>query len=262
MPVTASLIVGGVSAVTSGIKAYRAHKQLKELQKQEMPNYAITPEMQHAYSRAEGMTNRGFSGAEEAAFKANLGQSSNTSYRQALDQSGGGMSQAILGGLNSRNVGALNQFAGQDAALRRQNIQYADSLAGQLQNQTNMATEQDIARRLEMERGYGQAVSQNLNNAQSGLNYGLTMGLGNMDFNKADAFAGDASLPFAKGGNPAQPTYMMNPAYKAPEAITPSYGVTPQYQGPFVAQGIYNAPFVAPQGAPLQGPYNSTNYNR
>ncbi len=264
--------VASASMTVSGIKAYRAHKQLKELQKQAMPNYSISPEMQNAYGRAENMSRRGFTAAEEAAFKANLGQSSNTSYRQALDQSGGGMSQAILGGINSRNVAALNQFAGQDAALHRQNIQYSDQLAGQLQGQTNMATEQNIARRMEMERGYGKAVSDNITSAQSSANAGAQM-MSGADFGKT---GGPSAMPtYATGGaganppvadmnmykSPGQQMYTVN---KAPDSWPSPYqgqGLQPQ-QGGYMTQGIYGAQF-GPQGMGPTGSYYAPyNYSQ
>lgn len=266
MPVIAGAVVGGIGAITSGVKAYRAHKQLKELQKQAMPNYSVSPEMQNAFNRAEGMTGRGFTPAEEAAFKANLAQSSNTSYRQSLDQSGGNMSQAILGGINSRNISALNQFAAQDAGQRRANIAYADQLAGQLQNQKNMATEQDIARRLEMERGYGKAVSENLNNLQSSVNYGLTMGLGSSDlggmagaFGKKanDPFAADSELPVSSYGIPQQPA-VINPGY---QPWSPSSGVMPQ-QNLMMTGGLYGNSFGLPQGYGPTGSQYAPYVNR
>lgn len=247
MPVTASLIVGGVGAVTSGIKAYKAHKALKELQKQQLPNYSISPEMQHAYSRAEGMTNRGFTGAEEAAFKANLGQSSNTSYQQAMDQSGGNMAQAILGGINSGNVNALNQFAAQDAQQRRANIAYADQLAGQLQNQQNMATGQEINYRMAQEQAYGKALQDNLNNAQSAFNYGMTMGVGGIESEnpwwKKKAPATQPTSQYIAA--PYVPTTVMQGQYGAPPVSTPEpssvFG-----QGNIVTGINYKNPFQWP----------------
>lgn len=267
-----SLGVASAGATVAGIRAYKAHKAQKELQKQERPNYSISPEMQNAYQRAEGMTSRGFTGAEEAAFKANLGQSTNTAYRQAMDQSGGGMSQAVLGGLNARNVGALNQFAGQDAALRRDNIRYSDSLAGQLQGQTNLATGEDIRYRLMMEQAYGQAVQQNVNQAQSSLNYGGAMASG-QDWSQMGKK--DNTPTYSTGGAGANPPPPSADMYKAPAQQTYSVtGVSQQWpnpyqgpvmqqqQGPYVAQGIYGQPFGNPQGMTPTGSYYAPYNNQ
>ena len=239
MPIIASAIVGGVGMVTSGIKSYKANKALKELQKQELPQYSVSPEMRNAYGRAEGMTGRGFTPQEEAAFRANLATSENTARMNAMNQSGGNMSQAILGGLNARNVGALNQFAAQDASQRRANIAYADNLAGQLQQQENIKTGQEVNYRMTQEQAYGKALQDNLNQMQSSFNYGITMGLGGMDFGKKPGVIPGGSQGGQGQGFSSNP-FVSNPDYKMQAPVTPSIGVVPPAFNPIVFTGGVN----------------------
>jgi hypothetical protein len=66
------------------------------------------------------MAQRGYTPQEEGAFKNNLATNQNTAYNNAINQSGGNLAQAINAGLQSQNIGALNQFAANDAAFPKQ----------------------------------------------------------------------------------------------------------------------------------------------
>ena len=153
---------------------YNADKALKALNKQPLPtlsNYNMSPEIQSSYNRAEGLTNRGYTPEEEAAFKQNIAENRNAAYRNATDMSGGSLSGAISGVLNAQKLGAYNQFAAEDAALKRRNIQYADSLARALQAQQNMHVQgireyesMLYQRRLMTEQALAAAKSQGMQN--------------------------------------------------------------------------------------------------
>lgn len=158
----------------------RAGKALKELNKQPLPtltDYQTLVELRGAYSRAEDLAKQGYTTAETNAFKQNLAQNRTAAYRKATDMSGGSLSSAIGGVLNAQNVGAYNQFAAQDAALKRRNIAYADSLARALQSQQNLQTQGIreyerllFARRQQAEANLALARSQGMQNVAGSIN--------------------------------------------------------------------------------------------
>lgn len=169
------------SAALGLFQTFQGIKGLNQLSKEQAPNYTVSPELQSAYGRAEGMTNQGFTTEQEGAFRQNLAQSNNLAYRRAVDASGGSMSGSILGAIQGQNIGALNQFAADDAEQRMQNIRYADSLASQLQNQQNMATQVDIENRRMKEQAYGGAVQSGLGNMAGSLNLWGALGYANQN---------------------------------------------------------------------------------
>ena len=77
--------------------------------------------------------------------------------------------------MNYNNIGALNQFAANDASLRRNNIRYAGQMAGQLQSQQNLATQAAIQRRIMLEQAYGRAMQAGLNNIVGGVQGGVSV---------------------------------------------------------------------------------------
>lgn len=135
------------SALTGAYGVYQgiqARKGLKAYGKETRPNYEVTPEQQKSYARAEQMATGGYTAQEEGAFKQNLASQRTGTFRAATDSFGGNVGQALNSALQSQNIGALNQFSAQDAALHRQNIQYADQLGEQITGQKNLATGQNI----------------------------------------------------------------------------------------------------------------------
>ncbi len=168
-------VAAGVATVGIGVGVYQhsqAKKALKNLQNQEMPQYTMSPESRNYYDTVRQQAQGGFSNAETAAFKQNLAQQQNAGYQQAIQQSGGNLGQALSTGLQAQNIGALNQFAGQDAQLHRQNIAQLGAATGDVQGQYNLINQQKIQRRTMLEQAYGQAMQAGLSNMYGGLQAG------------------------------------------------------------------------------------------
>lgn len=178
----------GLGALQTGLSLYGLSKIGKQ------NDYTISPEIGNAYNRAESMAREGFTGEEEAGFKQNLARSNRLRLQRGLDAGGSGLAGAVNAGINSTNIGALNEFASSDAALKRKNIQYADTLAQAIQHQRNLQT-QNLNREREMkQQAYGGALKSGLENivnplnATSAFNYlreqsGLNKGLGSFQGN-------------------------------------------------------------------------------
>lgn len=190
----------GVGALVSGLgtigmgayQSVKAGKALKELNKKGVPNYAISPEMQKGYETsiaranlaadaAKSRAKYGFNTAQKAQYEQNLARQNNTAYQNALSRSGGNLSKAINAAIGSQNISGQNQFAVSDATLQDRKINEADlsqRYASQMgvnagsayQSQRNLMSQQDILRRMELERALGLAKSQGMTNIASGVN--------------------------------------------------------------------------------------------
>jgi hypothetical protein len=176
-------VIGGI------IQKNKADKALKALNAQAMPEYSVDPRMENAFNRAEGMSNQGFTAQENAGFNQSLAMQNTAQQRSAVDMGGGNLASTINAGLQSNNIQAINQRAGQDAQLRRSNIQYADQLAGQLQSQQNLINQSRISRRQQLEQAYGAASAQGMENimgaAQEVSNIGVAAaGRNNTDMSR------------------------------------------------------------------------------
>lgn len=168
-------LLGLPNAILGGYQTYQAMKGLNALNDQPAPNYTVSPELQNSYNRAEGLSGKGFTGTEEASFKNNLASENAASQYAAQQQAGGNLGQNIFAGIQSRNLGALNKYAADDAGLHRENIKYADSIGQSIQQQKNMATNTDIQRRFQKEQAYGGALKAGTENLVGGINYGAAM---------------------------------------------------------------------------------------
>ena len=176
MPVTGFALASGVPNVILGaVQAYQGFKGLKKLQKQAMPQFSVSPELQGAYSRAQGMSNQGFTGAEMGAAQQGIAQQGNVAFQRARNLAGGTLAGAINAGIKSNQIGGVNQLAANDAQLRRQNIRYADTLAQDIQQQNNMETQRAFQYRMAQEQALGGAAQSGLKNIASGLSSGLGM---------------------------------------------------------------------------------------
>lgn len=163
------LIAGGTAALGL-LQAIQGYRGLKKIQKEPIPELTITPQLRGAYDRAQLMTTRGYTPQQEAAFKALLASQQNTAFRNALNQGGGNLAQAINAGLKSQNIDALNQFAANDSEIQRQNIKYADSFADRFQGVSDENIRAALQRRMARETALGQATQSGLNNLANAAN--------------------------------------------------------------------------------------------
>lgn len=166
---TGSKIIGSI------VQKNKAQKALKDINATPAPEYTQTPEMQNAFNRAQAMSSQGFTAQENAGFGQELAMQNEAQRQAAVDIGGGNLASTIGAGLQSGNIQAINQRAGQGAQLRRSNVQYADQLAGQLQSQQNLINQQKIARRQMLEGAYGQASSQASENIWGAVDQGINV---------------------------------------------------------------------------------------
>lgn len=183
--------INPATAILGAYQLYSASEAIDELNKQKLPTLTDyqkydPAELQKSYARAELMAERGFTGAEESVFKANLASSSAGQFRRATDIAGGSLSGSLQAAINAGDTAAINRFAAEDAALRRRNIQYADTIAGRLQAgrqaQTNLMTQGQreyermlFNRRLLTEQALGAAKIAGQTNIANSLNIPLSV---------------------------------------------------------------------------------------
>jgi hypothetical protein len=153
-----------IKGIAGAIQTSKAQKALAEINKTAAPDYTEDPRLTQAYEQAQAMSNRGYTAEESNAFKQQLARTQMAQKQSALDLTGGQMGGAINSVLNANQTGAINQFAAQDAGLRRQNMAYAGGLAQAVQSQQNMINQQKIARRQMLEQAYGTAAAQGKEN--------------------------------------------------------------------------------------------------
>lgn len=214
-PITLSLIMSGVGALSKGagaISSYsqqrKAQRQLDELGRQPLPMYSVNPAIARLYSGALGEVARpeGYSGAERGAFQQNMARGLNTQAYNARSMGGGSMSRAISGALSGNQLSQYNQFAAQDAGLARQNRNAAYSrlmgAANTMQGVGNQNTSMLANRRLRQEELLGNAIGSQrayrtnlLNSLGSDLTTAGTYGLMSGGFGGG----GGESLDFLDG---------------------------------------------------------------
>lgn len=149
---------------------------LNKLKREARPQYTISPELQKAYGMAESRATQGFMPTEIAQFQQGLASTLEAQRRNAIAMGGGGLAQAVVGGLGGQALRSQNTFAAQDAERRLANERYFGSMAGQIQSQKNLATRQNIDYRMAKERAMGGALQSGLTNLASGVNVIGTFG--------------------------------------------------------------------------------------
>lgn len=154
---------------------------LSKLKRQPVPQYGITPELQQAYNLAEQRSRMGFTPTQTAAFEQQMARSQAADYKNAIAMGGGGLAQAIAGGLGGQRLQALNRFAAQDAAQQAANIGQYYGLTNQMTGQRNLMTRQQREDYYTKLKGASGALSSGLTNFASGINaLGLGRGFGGM----------------------------------------------------------------------------------
>ena len=152
------------------IQTYMGMKGLKELNKKERPNYSVSPEMYNSQQRSFINSKYGFTPQQTGNFNQQLGRNMVGNFRNQVNMGGGSLSQALSSRGNAQNLGALNQFANQDASLLNQNIRYNDQMNANIQNQLNRAVGQNVAYRMSDEKAVGGSLQSGLTNLASGMN--------------------------------------------------------------------------------------------
>jgi len=162
-----SLVLGGIQ-LAGGLAA--------ALSMGKRPRYSEDSRFTDAASRAEYMATFGFTPQERASFQSDIAAQTAGDYRRGIDMAGGNMSRALGGIITARTLGAYNRFAAQDAALRRQNIQYADQFSRERQRRADMQTQADMAQYDREQQATGQAISSGLTQMGGALNFNQAMG--------------------------------------------------------------------------------------
>lgn len=236
-----SLLLGGLQA---GIGAY----QLNQLNKTPVPNYGITPELQNSYGRAETRAGYGYSPEQRADYMGNVAGRNAQVYNNAIKLSGGNLSGALARGIQSSSLRDYSTFAANDAALQQNNIRYADQIGGQMTNQRNMATNQNIQNRIRQEQAWGGALQSGLNNIAGAANFFQMNGGFNQPKDTGTVY-NQQQLP-SNTTAAAQQTQFGNPTYGAygspfqptqanfNSTLQPQPGLGMQQPGPFGGYGL------------------------
>tara|TARA_R110000868_G_scaffold405236_2_gene684463 strand:+ start:654 stop:1454 length:801 start_codon:yes stop_codon:yes gene_type:complete len=185
--------------IGAGLQAYnmynswqdknKAEAKAAELDRQPVPQYTPDARLNSFYQQAvAGVANpQGYTGAETAGYNSRLARILATSKANADRMGGIGGAIGAMG--NSEAINALNQFSGNDAALRRSAFNAAMGRQQSAMNEYNrlgiMNTQTALQRRLMKEQGLGQAIQSNkamisnsLNNLGGDLmGYGMTKSL-------------------------------------------------------------------------------------
>jgi hypothetical protein len=169
-----SLVLGGIQTVGGLIAALGMGRR---------PRFTEDSRFTQAAGRAEYMAGMGYTPQERASFQSDIAAQTAGDYRRGIDMSGGNMARALGGISTARTMGAYNRFAGQDAALRRQNIQYSDQFSRDRQRRMDMQTRADMAQYDAAQQAVGKAMSSGLTglaeagNFGAGMNYSQNIGM-------------------------------------------------------------------------------------
>ena len=164
-------LAGGFNPIQAGLglfESIKGYQGLKNLEGKPMPNYTLSPEVSDYYNQVKA-NQGGFSGAQKASFQQGVAQRENTSFKQGTELGGGSLARALSVGLGAENLGAQNQFAGQNASLAQQQLQQLGGAAEDVQSQENLATGTNIKHYNDLEAAYGGALRAGLGNLTSGL---------------------------------------------------------------------------------------------
>lgn len=164
-----SQMIGGVEQSLIGAYGFiRAEQQRKKYEKMGVPQYSEDPSMTASRLRAEQNAQQGFTPVQKSVFFNNLIKMSQQRLRQGQELSGGSLGQALNAGNTANNLGALNNFAGQDAQLQQENIKYADQFSRNLQTIRNMNTQNEYGRYVQLGQAITKAREDSLKNIVGG----------------------------------------------------------------------------------------------
>jgi len=205
--------------IGAGLQAYnmynswqdknKAEAAAAQLDRQPVPQYTPNSRLNSFYQQAvAGVASpQGYTGAETAGYNSRLAQIIASRNANAQNMGGGGIGRAVGAMGNAEALNSLNQFSGNDAALRRSAFNAAmgrqQSAMGQYQSLDNMNTQTALQRRLMKEQGLGQAIQSNKAMISNSLNNlgGDLMGYGMTKDLMAQRLAG--ANPTATAGMPS-----------------------------------------------------------
>ena len=170
--------MGGMNPMASALGAFQIMQGtmgMKRLEKEKYPEYTASPELSRAKTRSGQMANMGFTPEQRAQFNFTLGQATNHDYRNAIDLAGGNLSGALNARRSGMRLGAINQFAQQDAQQRMSNIRYDDSMTDKVQRLRDNNTQVALNRRMALEQAYGNAIKTGTENVVNSFDMGQAM---------------------------------------------------------------------------------------
>jgi len=188
-------IIGAGLQAYNMYNSYQAQKEAEakaaQLDAQPVPQYTPDSRLNSFYQQAvAGVANpQGYTGAETAGYNSRLAQIIASRNANAQNMGGGGIGRAVGAMGNAEALNSLNQFSGNDAALRRSAFNAAMGRQQSAVNDYNrlgiMNTQTALQRRLMKEQALGQAIQSNkamisnsLNNIGGDLmGYGMTKSL-------------------------------------------------------------------------------------
>lgn len=148
--------------IQTAISASRA-SQLRE------PNgYTVSPELMSYYNMARRRADEGYSAEERAAFEQQLARQGTAANRmfQNMGLAGAGSAAASIMGID-----ALNQFAANDANIRRQNFSLLGQVAGDIQSVKNMETSRAQQQYNLESQALGQGIQAGIGNIMGAVNF-------------------------------------------------------------------------------------------
>lgn len=151
---------GPLKAIYGAYQANQASKALRGLASQGEPQYR---DPNSILQEATSKTPTGYSAAEKAAFMQNMQRLNTLKYRNAT-QSNPNLAQNVQSGIDYGNVNALNEFASNDANLRRERI---NRLASDIAQTDVRNTTNAINNKRAMEQAYGQAYQAGIGNVMN-----------------------------------------------------------------------------------------------
>ena len=163
-----------VQMLYSVFQSIKANKELKKLGNEDI-SYKATPESQYLLGLTKNNAQHGYSAAEKAAFLQTVAANTAKSYRLGMNRAGNSLSNVIGASNNIANSNAMNQFAAQDAQLKRQNQGIYAGQVAQEQNRANQNTAMQFQQNQMAQRAWGQAGQQGVNNIFSGAQMGSTL---------------------------------------------------------------------------------------
>lgn len=159
------------SAILGAVQLPFAIQAMRQANKAKLPQFQQNPYLAKSMAEADSMRNQGFSGSERTAYEQGLGNQSQSTYQQAVRLSGGQLSGAINSILKGQNTDSRNQLAVADAGLRRQSMNRADNMAGQVQSIDNMNTQLGVDNYNRKQQAAAQLMQSSLGNLANPLNY-------------------------------------------------------------------------------------------